>query len=85
MLHTRDLFSNKRNIYKLFRNETLQASRLKLTQNILTKIVLITPPEKSNSQIQNFNLPGRVSNWCRLGYELSVVNITTDVVWISSN
>jgi len=21
-----------------------------------------------------------VANWCRLGYELSVVNITTDVV-----
>ena len=23
---------------------------------------------------------GGVANWCRLGYELSVVNITTDVV-----
>ena len=25
-----------------------------------------------------------VANWCRLGYELSVVNITTDAFWIPS-
>jgi len=51
---------------------------------------LITPPEtgvsekKSTCQIQNLNLPGGgeggVSNWCRLGYELFIENITTDVV-----
>ena len=28
---------------------------------------------------------GWLANWYRLGYELSVVNLTTDVVWISSN
>ena len=27
-----------------------------------------------------FEFAGGVANWCRLGYELSVVNITTDVV-----
>jgi len=33
----------------------------------------------------NFESAGGVANWCRLGYELSVVNITTDVVYIPSN
>ena len=28
----------------------------------------------------NIEFAGGVANWCRLGYELSVVNITTDVV-----
>ena len=32
-----------------------------------------------------FEFAGGVANWSRLGYELSVVNITTDVVWIPSN
>ena len=33
----------------------------------------------------NFEFTGGVANWYRLGYELSVVNITTDVAWIPSN
>jgi len=45
MLHIRDLFSKLRNIFKKIRNETLQASRLKLTLIILINIFLITPPE----------------------------------------
>ena len=32
-----------------------------------------------------FEFAGGVANCCRQGYELSVVNITTDVVWIPSN
>ena len=35
---------------------------------------------KSNRQDSKFEFVGGVANWCRLGYELSVVNITTDVV-----
>ena len=64
---------------------------MKVTLIIHTKIVLITAPEtwvwekKTNRQIQNSEFAGWLANWCRLGYELSVVNITTDVVWIPSN
>ena len=32
-----------------------------------------------------FEFAGGVANWGKLGYELFVVNITTDVVWIPSN
>jgi len=63
----------------------LRASRLKVTQIILTEIFLITPPEtlfgeKIQPSDSKFEFAGGVANWCRLGYELSVVNITTDVV-----
>ena len=71
----------------------MQASRLKVTLIILTKLFLIIPPETwvweriqlSDSKFEFDGGGGGVSNWCRLGYELSVVNITTDAVWIPSN
>jgi len=34
---------------------------------------------KNATDIFNFEIAGGVANWCRLGYELSVVNITTAV------
>ena len=69
----------------------MEASRLKVTKVILTKILLITLTETWvwEKSIQpsdsNFEFAGGVANWCGLGYELSVENITTDVVWIHSN
>jgi len=83
MLHIREpFFSKLRNTYKYLEMKTLQASRMKATLIILTKIFLITPKNmslrnKSNCQIQHLNVPGEWLIWCRLGYELSVVNITT--------
>ena len=61
--------------------------RLKVTQIILTKIVLITPPETrvwEITQLSDSKCAGAAANWCRLGYELSVVKIATDV-WIPSD
>ena len=58
---------------------------MKVTLIILTKICLITQPETlefkkkyPTGRLKEF--AGGVANWCRLGYELSVVNSTTDVV-----
>ena len=59
---------------------------MKLTLIILTKMFLITPTERKEfeKKIQlsdsKFEFAGEVANWCRLGYELSVVIITTAVV-----
>ena len=61
---------------------------MKVTQIILTKIVLPSPEtwvwEKKLSD-SKFEFTGGVANWYRLGYELSVVNLTTAVVWFPSN
>jgi len=63
----------------------LQASRLKVTQIILIKIFLITDHQKHEfeKKVQpsdsKFEFTWGVANWCRLVYELSIVNITTDV------
>ena len=61
---------------------------LQITQIILIKHFLITPLEtwvweNIEPSDSKFEFAGGVANWCRLGYELSVV--TTDVVWIHSN
>ena len=58
---------------------------MKIKQVIHTKIILITPPETGvrfffKMSDSKFEFAGGVANWCRLGYKLSVVNITTDVV-----
>ena len=55
-----------------------------------TKTFGITPSEtefeiKIQLSDSKFEFAWGVANWCRLGYKLSVVNITTDVVWIPSN
>jgi len=50
----------------------MQAFRMRVTQIILTKLFLITPPETLICKV--------VANWFRLGYELSVVNLTPYVV-----
>ena len=52
---------------------------MKVTLFILTKIFLITPPNMSSRKNQpsdsKFEFAGGVANWCRVGYELSVVNM----------
>ena len=50
---------------------------MKVTLIILTKILLITPPthefEKTVFKDSKFEFAREVTNWYRLGYELSVV------------
>ena len=63
---------------------------MKVTQIILTEILVLTPSEtgvweKMKLSDSKFEFTGGVANWCRVGYNISVVNITTDVVWIPSN
>ena len=57
---------------------------MKIKQVIHTKIILIIPPETvrflKKMSDSKFEFAWGVANWCRLGYKLSVVNITTDVV-----
>jgi len=48
-------------------------------------ILILSLRKKMQPSHSNIEFAGGVANWCRLGYELSVVNITTDVVWILSN
>ena len=40
---------------------------------------------EKNLSDSKFEFAGGVANWCRLGYELSIVNINTDVVCIPRN
>jgi len=60
---------------------------MKVTQIILTKLCLITPPEtwvweEMQRSDSKFEFAGGVANWYILDYELSVVNNTTDVDWL---
>ena len=50
---------------------------MKVIKIIITEIFLIFDTTRNMSLSEKNEFAGGVANWCRLGYELSVVNITT--------